>query len=369
MNYSVKMAGVAKETARRQFHRDGTTTMNASSGTAARIDNGSRMTSGENDNTKSRLAARVRAVIYETDDILRFELVDPQGGALPAFTAGAHIDVHVADGLLRQYSLCSDPADRGRYQIAVLNERQGRGGSKALHETFRAGAVVTISAPRNHFPIAESAKRHVLLAGGIGVTPMIAMIHALEAKGADWEMHYCTRAPEKTAFLDHLKPFVASGNVHLHHDGGDPKKGLDIAAALKDAPAGTHLYYCGPGGFMKAVAAASQHWPKGTVHFEYFSAPADKPAGDRENKPFQVTVKSTGETLDVPADKSIVDVLREHGHYVDTSCEDGFCGTCLTRYVEGEPEHRDSVLDESDRQKYVLICCARAKSDRLVLDM
>lgn len=340
--------------------------MNVASKTEFSIGNESAMSSGKE---KTTLNVRVRSVIYETDDILRFELTALDGGELPAFTAGAHIDVHVADGLTRQYSLCGDPADRRSYQIAVLNERQGRGGSKAVHETFRAGAVVTISTPRNHFPLVGGAKRHLLLAGGIGVTPMIAMIHALEAGGDDWEMHYCTRGPEKTAFIDRLKPLIAAGKVRLHHDGGDPKKGLDIATALAKTGSGTHLYYCGPGGFMSAVAAASQHWPAGTVHFEYFAAPADKPTETRENKPFQVRVKSTGATLDIPADKSIVAVLRENGHYVDTSCEDGYCGTCLTRYLSGEPEHRDSVLDEDDRGKYVLICCARAKSAVLELDI
>lgn len=340
--------------------------MNVTSKAGFSIDNEGAMSSGKE---KTTLSVRVRSVIYETDDILRFELTALDGAELPTFTAGAHIDVHVADGVVRQYSLCGDPANRESYQIAVLNERQGRGGSKALHDTFRAGTVVTISAPRNHFPLAGGAKRHLLLAGGIGVTPMIAMIHALEAGDAEWEMHYCTRAPEKTAFVDRLKPLIAKGKVHVHHDGGDPKKGLDIAATLADAGSGAHLYYCGPGGFMSAVAAASRHWPDGTVHFEYFAAPADKPADTRENKPFQVRVKSTGATLDIPADKSIVAVLRENGHYVDTSCEDGYCGTCLTRYLDGEPEHRDSVLDEDDRRKYVLICCARSKSAVLELDI
>lgn len=339
--------------------------MNVASKAGFSIGNEGAMSSGKE---KTTIDVRVRSVIYETDDILRFELVALDGGELPAFTAGAHVDVHVADGVIRQYSLCGDPANRNSYQIAVLNERQGRGGSKALHDTFHPGKVVTISAPRNHFPLVGGTRRHLLLAGGIGVTPMIAMIHALEADGAEWEMHYCTRAPEKTAFVDRLKPLIARGNVHLHHDGGDPKRGLDIAATLADAGV-AHLYYCGPGGFMSAVAAASRHWPDGTVHFEYFAAPADKAAETRENKPFQVRVKSTGATLDVPADKSIVAVLRENGHYVDTSCEDGYCGTCLTRYLSGEPEHRDSVLDEDDRRKYVLICCARAKSAVLELDI
>jgi ferredoxin-NADP reductase len=319
--------------------------------------------------TNATLDLRVRSVTYETDDILGFELVDPHGGALPGFDAGAHVDVHVAPGLVRQYSLAGDPADRRRYRIAVLNEPKGRGGSKAMHETVRPGQIVTVSTPRNHFPLAKTAKRHLLLAGGIGVTPMMAMIATLEAEGADWQMHYCTRSPDKTAFRARLQPSVDAGKVVIHHDGGDPKNGLHIPATLKPVEPGTHLYYCGPAGFMSAAAAGARHWPENTVHFEFFSAPADKPADVRESKPFQVKLKSTGEILDIPADKSIVAVLRENGHYVDTSCEDGFCGTCLTPYVEGEPEHRDTVLDDDDRRKYVLICCARAKSPLLVLDL
>ena len=315
------------------------------------------------------LELRVRSVTYETDDILSFELVDPQGRELPGFDAGAHVDVHVARGLVRQYSLAGDPAERRRYRIAVLNEPMGRGGSKAMHETVRAGRMVTVSAPRNHFPLARAAKRHLLLAGGIGVTPMMAMVATLAAEDAEWQMHYCTRSPEKTAFRERLEPFVGAGRVVYHHDGGDPRNGLDIPAVLRSVEPGTHLYYCGPPGFMSAAAAGARHWPENTVHFEFFSAPADKPRDARENRPFQVRLKSTGDVLHVPADKSIVEVLRENGHYVDTSCEDGFCGTCLTPYVEGEPEHRDTVLDEDDRRKYVLICCARAKSPVLVLDI
>ena len=318
---------------------------------------------------KTTLDVCIRAVTHETDDILSFELVDPQGRDLPEFAAGAHLDVHIAEGLVRQYSLSSDPAERGRYEIAVLNERSGRGGSKALHENARPGRVITVSAPRNHFPLADGAKCHLLLAGGIGVTPMMAMIATLEAGNADWRMHYCTRSAEKTAFLDRLKPFADAGKVKLHHDGGDPKKGLDIHATLKEVEPGTHLYYCGPSGFMAAVAEAVKHWPEGSVHFEFFTAPADRPAETRTNTPFQVKLKSSGEVLDVPADKSIVEVLRDKGHAIDTSCEEGYCGTCLTRYIEGEPEHRDSVLDADDRAQYVLICCARSNSPLLVLDI
>ncbi len=312
---------------------------------------------------------RIQAVTRETEDIISLELVDPRGRDLPEFSAGAHLDVHIAEGLVRQYSLSNDPAERRRYQIAVLNEPAGRGGSKALHEKARPGATLSVSAPRNHFPLANDAKRHLLLAGGIGVTPMMAMIATLTARGDDWRMHYCTRSAEKTAFRERLKPFIAAGNVILHHDGGDPKKGLDIAAALKKVEPGTHLYYCGPSGFMAAVAAAAKHWPDGSVHFEFFNSPATLPAETRPNTPFQVKLKSTGEVLDIPADKSIVQVLRDNGRVIDTSCEEGYCGTCLTRYVEGQPEHRDTLLDADDSAKYVVICCARSILPMLVLDI
>lgn len=318
---------------------------------------------------KAPLSLRLNAVTYEAEDILGFEFVHPAGAPLPAYTAGAHVDVQIADGLIRQYSLAGDPADRGRYLIAVLNDPASRGGSRAMHETLRPGQLVKVSEPRNLFPLAADAERHMLLAGGIGVTPMMAIIEELERRSADWELHYCTRAPEKTAFASRLAPHVAAGRAHIHHDGGDPAKGLDIKGLLKSPAPGTHLYYCGPTGFMTAVAEAAAAWPDGTVHFEYFAAPAgDKPdAGD--NQAFQIQIRRTGEILEVPADKTIVDVLRNAGHYIDTSCEDGFCGTCLTPFSGGEPDHRDTVLDDADRKRYVLICCSRAKTSPLILDL
>ncbi len=314
-------------------------------------------------------SVRVGATARAAEDILSFELADPAGRDLPRFTAGAHIDVHIDDGLVRQYSLCNDPDERHRYVIAVLNEPDGRGGSLALHETVSEGDLLTISEPRNHFRLADDAARHLLLAGGIGVTPMMAMIGTLEARGADYLMYYCARAPENTAFLDRLRPLVDAGRVALHHDGGDPRRGLDIDATLKNPEPGTHLYYCGPPGFMSAAASAVVHWPEGTVHFEYFTAPEDRAAGDHENTPFQVKIASTGDVFGVPADKTIIEVLRGNGLAVDTSCEHGYCATCMTRYLEGEPEHRDAVLDDEDRAEFVLICCARSRTPLLVLDL
>jgi vanillate O-demethylase ferredoxin subunit len=329
--------------------------------------------------TNELINVRVLSVRYEADDINSYELVDPGGGELPPFTAGAHIDLHFRDGRIRQYSLANDPAERHRYVVGILRDTAGRGGSVAIFDKVHAGRILTISAPRNHFPLAGGARRHLLLAGGIGVTPMMAMLAQLQRDGADFFLHYCTRSPQKTAFRELLAQASAAGRVRNYHDGGDPRKGLDVAALLRDRPDGTHLYYCGPPGFMAAVAAASAHWPKDAVHFEYFTPPA--PAATIPAAPgaaigaaadipvgFQVRLASTNALYDVPNDKSIVQVLREQGIDVETSCESGLCGTCRTRYLEGEPEHHDYVLDDEDRNEYVMICCARSKSPVLVLD-
>jgi vanillate O-demethylase ferredoxin subunit len=312
------------------------------------------------------LTVRVRAVTREAEDILGFELAPVDGHELPRFTAGSHVDVHIREGLKRPYSLCNDPRERGCYSIAVLKEKNGLGGSKAMHEEIKAGAKLTISAPRNNFPLAgPEAERHLLLAGGIGVTPMMAMIAELEDRGASWRMHYCTRALERTAFRARLAPRIAAGKVLLHHDGGDPARGLDIKAALARHEPGTHVYVCGPAGFMNAARAALAHWPAECVHWEYFTPAAGAPA---ENQPFQIKIKATGAVLDVPADRSIIAVLRAHGFEIETDCEQGYCGTCITPLLAGEAEHRDTVLSEQQRKNYLMICCARAKGGMLVID-
>jgi ferredoxin-NADP reductase len=318
----------------------------------------------------NRLALRVVAVAREAEDIISIELAQPDGQPLPPFTAGAHIDIHLADGLIRQYSLCNPPAERNRYVIAVLKEVAGRGGSEAMHR-LKTGETVITSAPRNNFPLAgREADFHLMLAGGIGVTPMMAMIAELKARKVDFRLHYCTRNKSRTAFLRRLRPLIRQDKVVLHHDDGDPACGLDIAATLAEPVPGQHLYVCGPAGFMSAAKAAAGAWPPHAVHFEHFNAVAlsdEEAAWDKV--PFEVKIKKTGETFDVPAGCSIVKVLREHGIEVETSCEDGYCGTCITRYVDGEPVHRDSVLSEGERRNYVMVCRARSRSAVLVLDV
>ena len=313
----------------------------------------------------------VRSITLEAKGIHTYELVDPAGAALPPFTAGSHIDVKLAGNFIRQYSLCNDPRDRHRYVIGVLNVTGGRGGSKAMHESVHVGDLLNISAPRNNFSLAQDASRHVLLAGGIGVTPMMAMVESLSARGADFSLLVCSRSPELTAFRDRLKPHAKAGRVVFHHDEGDPARGLDVVAALREHEPGTHLYCCGPGGLMKAVEAATAHWPAGTVHFEFFSAPVAAAAPLRQaDRPdiFQVRLASNGAVYTVPPDRSIVEVLRENGVECETSCEAGICGTCRTRYLEGSPEHHDFLLSDEEHEEFVLICCARSQSDMLVLD-
>jgi ferredoxin-NADP reductase len=309
---------------------------------------------------------RVRSITYLAEAVNGYELVDPRGRDLPRFEAGAHIELRVG-GFLRQYSLWNDPAERRRYCIAVLRESESRGGSQYLHETVRAGDLVEVSMPRNNFPLDATAARHLLIAGGIGIAPIISMISELRRRHAEFEVHYCTRSPERTAFRSELEPLAADRRLQFHPDGGNPAHGLDIAAALRNPEPGTHLYYCGPTPLMAAAAQAAVEWPPGTVHCEYFTTAQERILGD--DRPFRVKLARSGGDYEVPVGETIVGVLQRRGIAVRTSCELGYCGACLTPYLAGEPDHRDQVLEGNGRQRYVLICCSRAKTPVLVLDL
>jgi ferredoxin-NADP reductase len=213
---------------------------------------------------------RIRSITYLATRINGYELVDPNGQDLPPFSAGAHISVQLSAGIVRDFSLWNDPAERNRYRIAVLREGPA---STLLHEEIKVGNLVEASIPRNNFPLVNEAGYYLLIAGGIGITPIMAMIAELHRRRAEFHLHYCTRSPDETAFLDDLAVLAAQGRVQFHHDGGDPAKGLDLVATLRDCRPGTHLYYCGPAGMMAAAAAASTHWPAGTLHFEFFAGP------------------------------------------------------------------------------------------------
>ncbi|SAL00536.1 ferredoxin-NADPH reductase [Caballeronia calidae] len=323
---------------------------------------------------RKTLDVTLKSITSLAENINAFEFVSLDGNALPAFSAGSHVDVHLPGATIRQYSLCNSPNERHRYVVAVLRDPAGRGGSVAMHDTLRAGQKIVISPPRNHFALAEPARKHLFIAGGIGITPIMAMLAQVQRRGEVFHLYYCARTPERAAFLDRLTPLVEKGLVSLHFDEGDPKKGLDLASTLAKQGEGTHLYYCGPGPFMDAIEAASAHWLASTRHCERFSAsgavapssPVDGRAGDT---PFDVELRRSGKRCTVQPGESIIEVLRAHDVAVDTSCCEGYCGTCMTRYLAGEPLHRDTVLDDEDREEFVMICCSRSKSPTLVLDL
>ncbi|CAN7749797.1 PDR/VanB family oxidoreductase [Variovorax sp. LjRoot130] len=312
---------------------------------------------------------RVARKTLEAQDICSFELVAADGGALPPFTAGAHIDVRLEGGLVRQYSLCNDSRETQRYQIAVLREPASRGGSRAMH-ALEPGKELDISAPRNHFALAPGANRHLLLAGGIGITPILCMAEHLGGEGAAFDLHYCTRSADRTAFVQRIHASAFAQRVQLHHDEGPAAQRIDIARVVANPQAGTHLYVCGPAGFMEAVllAARAAGWPDAAMHREYFAGGATKCDADDA---FEVQIASSGAVIRVASDQAVVAALAAAGVQVPVSCEQGVCGTCLTRVIGGTPDHRDMFLTEEERARgdQFTPCCSRSKSPRLVLDL
>jgi vanillate O-demethylase ferredoxin subunit len=317
-----------------------------------------------------RLKVRVSRKELVAQEICAFELESLDGAPLPPFTAGAHIDVHLPGGLVRQYSLCNDPARHHRYEIAVLRDESGRGGSKAVHDCVAEGDVIEISAPRNHFALAQNAGHHLLLAGGIGVTPILSMAQHLTSTGASFAMHYCTRSAARTAFVELLRSAPFNASVRFHFDDGEAAQRFDINAALDEAPADSHLYVCGPRGFMDAVlnAARERKWAEARLHYEFFNAAIESSSTDAA---FKVQVASSGAVIDVPANTTVIAALAAHGVDVITSCEQGVCGTCLTRVLEGRPDHRDAYLTDEEKAAgdQFLPCCSRSLTPVLVLDL
>jgi len=318
----------------------------------------------------SKLKLKVNKIITEAKDINSFEFVHPDGSDLPPFTAGAHIDVHINGQLMRQYSLSNDPNERNRYVVAVQREENGRGGSKAMHDQLKEGDLLEIGKPRNNLPLDETATQHLLLGGGIGVTPMLSMAQKLQSQGANFEMHYCTRSRERTAFYDALSTPEFADTVSFHFDEGTPDTRLNLKELLATRPEGAHLYLCGPQGFMQAIEEAAEgNWPPEAIHMEYFSADPSTLSGD--NKPFEVKLAKSGKTFTIPEDKTIAGVLAENGVNVDVSCEQGICGSCITPVLEGEPDHRDKVLTrrEKDANNQCTLCVSRSRSKLLVIDL
>ena len=315
-----------------------------------------------------QLKVKVLRVIAEAQGIAAFELGALDGAPLPPFEAGCHIDVLTRAGQVRQYSLCNAPAETHRYVIAVLDEPFGRGGSRSMHASVRAGDVLQISAPKNHFALLEDAPRSLLFAAGIGITPLIAMAERLHALGRDFVLHYAARCAERAAFTRRLDASGFADKVRCHHSGGDALRRLDVTAALGAPDPGTHVYVCGPNGFLGAVraAASAAGWPDDQIHFECFAGQQAHAPGDRA---FDVLVRSSGQLIRVQASQTVTEALEAHGVALPISCGQGVCGTCLTGVLEGEIDHRDLFLtpEEQRAQDQFLPCCSRARSARLVL--
>jgi ferredoxin-NADP reductase/ferredoxin len=303
----------------------------------------------------------LRVVVAKADqmspDVTKYELRSLDGSDLPEWTAGAHLDIVVAPEFLRQYSMSGDPADRSKYQIGVLREDQGRGGSLLMHRIFTEGRKVFISRPINHFPLQEGAAKSFLMGGGIGITPMIAMGHRLHALGAAFELHYSVSTRATAGYLEDLAavPWADRVTVHVSDEGTR----ADLDQTLSGWRKGWHVYTCGPDRYMSGVmeAAERQGFPEEARHLEYFSVP-DVP--EYENHDFTLRLAKSGKVLHVPADRTATDVLSENGIHVDVKCSDGICGVCKCGLVSGEVEHRDFVLSKAQRKTAVILCQSRA---------
>lgn len=301
-------------------------------------------------------------------DIHMFELCDPEGGPLPAFTAGAHLPVRVPSGAMRQYSLCNDPQQNSFYQLAVKRDAAGRGGSVSLVDEVAEGDLLMVGAPENLFALSEKARSFILVGGGIGITPMMAMVRQLQAEGLrPFKLYYFTRDPEGTAFLDDLRAPELAGQVIIHHDHGDPARSFDLWKIFEKVASGTHVYCCGPKGLMDTVKDMTGHWPDNAIHFESFGADTRAHADDQA---FDVQLHRSGQCITVGARQSILDALRGHGIHVPSSCESGTCGSCKVGLLEGQADHRDLVLLPEEKASQVMVCVSRSQNGGcLVLDL
>jgi ferredoxin-NADP reductase len=295
-----------------------------------------------------------------TDSVRMYAFRHPRRAHLPPPTPGSHVDLRLPDGRIRQYSLCGDPDDDTVYKIAVKREDDGRGASKWIHENLHVGSVVPVSAPRNNFPLAERAERHVFIAGGIGITPILPMTTHLARRGIPFELHYCAHESRNAPFLSAIEDVCGPQRLSTYFsDTRDRATGrLDAEKTLKSVTPGTHVYCCGPQRLTLAVRAAAVNWPEDYVHSEVFQPTLDE---NFVPEPFDVKLASTGEVLRIPANKSALEILRGHGVGLPSSCEFGVCGACACRYLEGTVIHRDSVLDISARQNSMMLCVSRAR--------
>ena len=310
------------------------------------------------------LVADVRA---EAKDVITLELRAITGGELPAFSPGAHLDLHLPNGLVRNYSLTNDWRERNRYVVGVGRSADSRGGSSFIHSSIRAGLQIKISAPRNNFPLDEASASFLFIAGGIGVTPIMAMVRWCVANDKPWRLIYAARSRQRTAFYEELCALGAD-RVQFHFD-DEAGQVLDVAKAIASWNDGESIYCCGPAPLMEAVKALTEDLPSGTARYEWFTVPeSDEP---QESNSFTVRLERSNVEFDVPERKSILEVLEEHGFELPFSCREGLCGTCVTNVCSGDPDHRDYVLSDEEREsgKMMTICCSRSKSPVLTLDL
>ncbi|MCA0187589.1 MAG: PDR/VanB family oxidoreductase [Proteobacteria bacterium] len=314
-------------------------------------------------------AVRVRQKIELATDIVSLILMPEDGRILPPYTAGAHIDVQLPNGMLRQYSLCRAHADGQAYEIAILRDPEGRGGSACAHRDVQVGSRLLVGAPRNLFPLVPAA-RSVLLAGGIGITPILAMAEELHRQGRAFEMHYCARSPGRAAYRDTLGSAAFARQVHFHFDDAPAALRFDAARALGAPAVDRHLYVCGPEGFIRHVVqvAADLGWDPACIHFEYFSGAA---APTPDDGAFELRLVRSGLSVPVPAGVSAAQALLDHGIEIALSCEQGVCGACVLPVLEGIPEHRDVFLSAAEKaaNRCFTPCCSRALTPRLLIDL
>ena len=315
------------------------------------------------------LKVKVTGIEALTPEIRRIELSAVDGGELPEFEAGAHVEVTTGEGLQRSFSLANDPKERGRYVLAVLRETEGAGGSTWMHDRVSLGDTLEALPPLNNFRLAEDAGEHILIAGDIGITPLLSMGYRLRDLGARRTLHYCTKSLRRTAFTGEVKEVFEDG-LFFHFDGGEPAKGIELDQVLGKRPPGAHLYICGPSGLLDAARQAADHWLEDTVHYELF-----QPRGGPTrwtNESFEISLSRRKTVLSVPEDKTILQVIRENGVDGYSSCENGLCGTCRIRLLGGSAEHRDEVLTKKEKEENsaIMICISRAKKrELLVLDL
>lgn len=312
-------------------------------------------------------AVRVKSRHVEGGNVAVIEFESSTATLLPPIEAGAHIDVHLPNGMIRQYSLCQDPSQHGTFRLGILKDPASRGGSASAFNEIQVGQQLQVSEPRNLFPLA-AAQHSVLIGGGIGITPLITMAYQLAHAGASFELHYCASCPENAAFVDEIKNGILAKFTQFHFKSEGASHRQFFASAIQDIDVASHIYTCGPTGFMDWVInlAQTQNFPEQQIHKEYFQVEVET-SGDA----FEIVAERSGKVIQVHADETILQALGKAGIAIEMSCEQGVCGTCMCDVIEGEPDHRDVYFTDEEKasNEQILVCCSRSKSARLVLDI